>query len=64
MGKELLGPVGAVTLGLLWVLWRLDWKLQNLGERWDSLPLREKMGAIIIVIVWTILVETAAWHRG
>ena len=62
MGTELLGAVGGVTLGLLWILWRLDWKLQNLGQRWDSLPLLEKMGAVFVVIGWTVLVKAVAWY--
>ena len=62
MGTELLGAVGGVTLGLLWVFWRLDWKLQNLGQRWDSLPLLEKTGAVFVVIGWTALVNAVAWY--
>jgi hypothetical protein len=62
MGKAFLGPIGALVLGLLWIFWRLDWSAKNLGNRWDNLPLWERLGAVVIVIVWTVLVEVSAWH--
>jgi hypothetical protein len=60
--KEIVGPVGAVALGLLWIFWRLRWNIRDLGPRWDGLPLWERLGAVVIVIVWTVLVEWAAWQ--
>ena len=64
MGKEVLGPIGALALGLLWVFWRLDWSAKDLGKRWDNLPMWERLGAVVIVIVWTALLEVAARYGG
>jgi hypothetical protein len=63
MDKEILGPVGAVVLGFIWIFWRLGWRLDDIGARWDRLPLLEKLGAVAIVIGWTVAVETVDWYR-
>ena len=62
MDKEILGPVGAVVLGFIWIFWRLRWRLDDIGARWDGLPLLERLGAVAIVIGWTVAVETIAWY--
>jgi hypothetical protein len=62
--KEILSPLGAVVLGLLWIFWRLDWNLQDLGARWDKLPILERLMAVVIAILWTALVEGAAWYSA
>jgi hypothetical protein len=62
MDKEILGPVGAVVLGFIWIFWRLEWRLDNIGARWDSLPLLEKLVVVAIVVGWTLAVEIIAWY--
>jgi len=56
--------VGAAASGMIWVFWRLGWKIENCGERWDKLPLLERLMAVVIVIGWTALVEVVAWYSS
>ena len=53
MSKEILAPLGVVVLGFM----RLEWKLDKMSERWDHLPIAERLGAAIIAVGWAILVE-------
>ena len=62
MSKEILAPLGAVLLGFIWIFWRLEWKLDKMSERWDHLPIAERLGAVIIVVGWTIIVELFYWN--
>ena len=64
MSKELLGSIGALVLGFLWIWWRLEWRIDNFGARWDRLPLSERLGAAVVVICWTIIVEVVARNTG
>jgi hypothetical protein len=62
MSKEILAPLGVVVLGFIWIFWRLEWKLDKMTERWDRLPIAERLGAVIIAVGWTILVELVYWY--
>jgi len=64
MSKEILAPLGVVVLGFIWIFWRLEWKFDKMTERWDCLPITERLGAVIIAVGWTILVELVYWYAA